>query len=553
MRFDYKLLYFAVALLGAILFIPNLGAVHLFDWDEINFAESAREMLLTSDYFKVKINFEQFWEKPPLFIWLQALSMKIFGFNEFAARFPNALVGVATLLVLFHLGKKLYDQLFGLLWAVVYAGTFLTHLYFKSGIIDPIFNLFIFIGIYHIAMFSRYRDDIHNKDKVYHSLFAGMFIGLAVLTKGPVALLVTLLSIGVYMIINKGIKPFTVKHILLFILPFLIVTFAWFGVEIIKSGPWFLVTFIEYQIRLFKTEDAGHGGPFFYHFVVLLIGCFPASIYIFKAFRKNFDDDPAQKALKMWMIILFGVVLILFSIVQTKIVHYSSLCYFPLTFLCTDYLYRLHFGKMRFPKYFNILTLVIGTLISLLLILLPLFIINKDEILKHIVIDDVFAMANLQAQVEWTGFESLIGVFYLIVIWGVVFFFNKKEPFTGALVLLTSTILVIQMTLYIIVPKIERYSQGASIDFLESLQGKDCYVEVLDYKSYAQLFYSQKPANQRAESRDIEWLLTGPIDKPVYFITKVDRGERYPLMPELKEIGRKNGFIFYYREKVNVK
>jgi 4-amino-4-deoxy-L-arabinose transferase-like glycosyltransferase len=553
MRFDYKLLYLAVALLGAVLFIPNLGAVHLFDWDEINFAESAREMLLTGDYFKVKINFEQFWEKPPLFIWMQALSMKIFGFNEFAARFPNALVGVATLLVLFHLGKKLYDQLFGLIWAVVYAGTFLTHLYFKSGIIDPVFNLFIFIGIYHIAMFSRYRDDIHNKDKVYHSLFAGLFIGFAVLTKGPVALLVTLLSIGVYIIVNKGFKPFTIKHILLFILPFVIINFAWFGVEMIQSGPWFLKTFIEYQIRLFLIQDAGHGGPFFYHFVVLLIGCFPASIYVFKAFRKNFDDDPAQKALKMWMIILFGVVLVLFSIVQTKIVHYSSLCYFPLTFLCTDYLYRLHFGKMRFPKYFNWLILVIGTLISLLLILLPLFIINKDEILKHIVIEDVFAMANLQAQVEWTGFESLIGVFYLIVIWGVVFFLNKKEPFTGALILLTSTILVVQMTLYIVVPKIERYSQGASIDFLESLQGKDCYVEVLDYKSYAQFFYSQKPAWQRPESRDIEWLLTGPIDKPAYFITKVDRGERYPSMPELKEIGRKNGFIFYYREKVSAK
>jgi 4-amino-4-deoxy-L-arabinose transferase-like glycosyltransferase len=58
--------------------------------DEINFAESAREMIVTGDYSKVQINFNPFWEKPPLFIWMQVLSMKIFGINEFAARFPNA-------------------------------------------------------------------------------------------------------------------------------------------------------------------------------------------------------------------------------------------------------------------------------------------------------------------------------------------------------------------------------------------------------------------------------------------------------------------------------
>ncbi len=548
MKLDYRLISVIVAVLAAILFLPNLGAVHLFDWDEINFAESAREMLLTGDYFRVRINFEPFWEKPPLFIWMQSLSMHFFGATEFAARLPNAIIGIATLVVLFHLGKKLYDKFFGALWALIYAGTFLTHLYFKSGIIDPTFNLFIFLGIYHIAMFSRYRDDIHNKDKIVHAMLAGLFIGLGILTKGPVALLVAMLCVIVYFAFNKSFKPFTFKHILLFCIPLILVCFLWFGVETIKNGPWFLKTFIEYQIRLFRTQDAGHGGPFFYHFVVLLIGCFPASVYIFKAFRKNFDDDPAQKAFKFWMITLLSVVLVLFSIVETKIVHYSSLCYFPLTYLTSDYLYRLYYGKVGFPKYYNILLATIGTLIALIIIILPFFILNKDLFLPYI--DDVFAQANLQANVSWTGYESLIGFFYLIAIWTVVLGFNKKNPFKGAVILLVSTIVVIQTTLYIVVPKIERYSQGAAIDFFETLKGKDCYVEVLDYKSYAQLFYSQKPAGQRDESRDIEWLLTGPIDKPAYFVTKVDRGERYPNMPELKKIGEKNGFIFYYREKV---
>ena len=60
------------ALIGALFFIPFLGGVHLFDWDEINFAEISREMILSGDYLRVAINFEPFYQKPPLFFWFQA-------------------------------------------------------------------------------------------------------------------------------------------------------------------------------------------------------------------------------------------------------------------------------------------------------------------------------------------------------------------------------------------------------------------------------------------------------------------------------------------------
>src|ERR1017187_3616547 len=103
-----------IAIAALLLFVPFLGAVHLFDWDEINFGECAREMIVTHDYFSVKINFQSFWEKPPIFIWMQALSMSIFGVSEFAARLPNAICGVFTLLVFFNIGRKLVDIKFGL-------------------------------------------------------------------------------------------------------------------------------------------------------------------------------------------------------------------------------------------------------------------------------------------------------------------------------------------------------------------------------------------------------------------------------------------------------
>ena len=150
--------YWIIGIASAVFFLPFLGGVHLFDWDEINFAECAREMVVTGEYLRPTINFEPFWEKPPLFFWLQSLAMHIFGVNEYAARFPNAICGISTLLITYHIGKKLYDKKFGWFWVLSYFGSILPHLYFKSAIIDPVFNLFIFLSLYFLIKTENPND-----------------------------------------------------------------------------------------------------------------------------------------------------------------------------------------------------------------------------------------------------------------------------------------------------------------------------------------------------------------------------------------------------------
>ena len=56
---DKAILYIFLA--SCLLFIPFLGSVHLFDWDEINFAECAREMIVSKDYLRTQIDFKPFW------------------------------------------------------------------------------------------------------------------------------------------------------------------------------------------------------------------------------------------------------------------------------------------------------------------------------------------------------------------------------------------------------------------------------------------------------------------------------------------------------------
>lgn len=117
------------------------------------------------------------------------------------------------------------------------------------------------------------------------------------------------------------------------------------------------------------------------------------------------------------------------------------------------------------------------------------------------------------------------------------------------MVLFGGNLLAVHLATVVIVPKIEQYSQRAAIEYYESLQTRDCYCEALNYKSYAQYFYTLKQPAKNPESYSADWLLWGPIDKPAYFISKVTLTEENTRnYPHLKETGRKNGFVFYLRE-----
>ena len=531
-----------ILILSLIYFIPFLGQAHLFDWDEINFAEAAREMLATHNYFNVQIDYKDFWEKPPLFIWMQVFSMKIFGVNEFAARFPNAMAGVVTLLTIFRIGKKYLNTQFAWFWTMCYAGTTLTLLYFKSGIMDPWFNLFIFLAIYQFSFIvERGREK-----SIWKAVLAGLFLGLAVMVKGPVAILIALLCLFVYIIIHRFDVPIKFSELLAIVITTGITCFMWFGVQLMTDGIWFLREFIVYQIRLFTTQDAGHGGPFFYHWIVLLFGCFPASILMIKSFFMRSVATEHQRVLLHWMQILFWVVLILFSIVETKIVHYSSLCYFPLTFLAAYALYYMVHGKTRWNKALHYAVYFIGLLFAFVLMFFPFLMKHKNAWILYV--KDAFAVGNLEANVNWTIWDASGGVILFAGLM-VYFIMNQQHHYRKAIIaLFVSMMFMVFFTSLLIVPKIELISQAAAIRFYESKVNEDAYVQPMYFKSYAHLFYTKKKQPTNPLSYDHEWLKTGKIDKPVYIIVKNTKKFEFDKYVDIKLLYEENGFAFFKRE-----
>lgn len=534
-----------LALLGAAFFVPGLGRVHLFDWDEANFAEAAREMIASGNYLQMQIDYRPFYQKPPLFIWLQTLSMKTFGVNEFAARFVDAMCGMVTLCVVFVIGSRLYGPVFGFLWALALLGSFLPNMFYKSGIIDPVFNLFIFLGLTGIA--KAMLTARSGRRSAWYGL-SGLCIGLAILTKGPVALLVICLAMGVYWA-SVGFRPsFSVRFrdIGAFFAAAVLATSVFFGIETFGHGTTFVREFVAYQIRLFSTGDSGHGRPFYFHFLVTLFGCFPASFFAILAFIKRHEPTEKSKLFNRLVIILFWVVLILFSIVKTKTVLYASLTWFPVTYLAALAIYNVADGKRSFKKPLIVCLGLFGFLVSFAIALFPVLIMHKEWIIP--LIRDRFAVLCLANPVRWNGAEWLLGAGYGCLIALSLFLFVKKRPLAGAVTLFGSSASCLLLFMYIFAPKIEAYAQGGPIAFYEEHAGKDEYVRAL-FKSYADLFYGRESLSADPESRDKEWLLRGPIDKPAYFVARATQSKPYddPALGLVK-IREEYGFVYYRRD-----
>jgi len=557
----------AIIIIGAIFFIPFVGNAHLFDWDEINFAELSREMLVLKDYLNVHINFQPFWEKPPLFIWFQAIAMNIFGVNEFAARLPNAICGLFTLVFIFNIGKRLFNTQFGIIWTLSYFGSILPFLYFKSGIIDPWFNFFIFGGIYYFVLAYWKKDKFSSinlsKNQWFYFLISGLFIGAGILTKGPVAFLIACLTFFVYWCFQRFRMYVNIANFLFFTVAALLITGVWFGVEVWKNGFWFVEEFVVYQIRLFSTPDAGHGGFPGYHFVVLLVGCFPASIFAIRSFFKlQQSKNQHENDFVLWMKILFWVVLILFTIVKSKIVHYSSMAYFPLTFLAAHVIYKIIRKEIQFNKWLKFGLLLIGGVFILATFIAPILG-QHTEWLKPLTAKDPFATANLDADVNWTGIEVIPSLFLLGILITFLIFL-KKQPLKSFQILLFGNAIFCMLVLGFFVNKIEAYAQNAAISFYESKVTEDCVIYTYGYKSYAHLFYAKKRSSQReihvenillergavnslARITDIGGFGNLPKTQQIYIVSKIHKADDLRSIQWLEEIGNKNGFVFFKR------
>jgi len=101
------------------LFFFHLGSRPLWNIDEGKHAVTSKEMVLSGDWITPTLYGENFYDKPILFNWLAALSFLVFGFTEFAARFPAAILGLGCVVVTYLLGRSMFGLTTGFLGGII--------------------------------------------------------------------------------------------------------------------------------------------------------------------------------------------------------------------------------------------------------------------------------------------------------------------------------------------------------------------------------------------------------------------------------------------------
>ncbi|MCJ7614428.1 PQQ-binding-like beta-propeller repeat protein [Candidatus Bathyarchaeota archaeon] len=340
-------LYILAILAFSTIFLVDLGSGPLWVADEKIYSQWAFHMLKTGDYMTPWAfgRLTMWLAKPPLFMWLMSLAYQLFGINNFATRFWNPVFGTLSLVLIFYLGKKLYNRYVGFLSALT-LGTFTTfNMFARRAMTDVPLIFFIMASIYFLLLNEK-RDDTNR-----YAVLGGLFFGLAFMTKQVAALLIPLIVFSYFIATGRSIRFFFTKRFTLFWGVGLLVVSPWVIYMILRFGPDFWQTFFAYSVvsRAINPIE-GHVGGYFYYFnflasnetlfwVILLP--FAAGLCAFNSVIRHFKEDTLILA---WM----SIVLVVFTFVQTKIWWYILPAYPAFAIAISSFLY--HISKKIFRK-----------------------------------------------------------------------------------------------------------------------------------------------------------------------------------------------------------
>lgn len=308
-------------LLGFILFYGFfywLGTYPLLDVDETRYVNMAREMFNTKDYLTLYLNGEYFFEKPPLFFWLECISFKLAGgVSEFSARLPIVLLSLLPAGLLLCLCRKVKGDKF----AIITTATLFTSLEYmiltKIAILDSVLTSFVVSSV--LCYFYTFY--VEEQNKKYFWLLTYIFSALAVLAKGIPGMAIPMIIIAVSTVVFKTYKE-TLKY-LWGILVFLLITLPWHFIMLKMYGTLFFDEYImKHHILRFLGSDVIHRTePWYFYILTLLWGLFPHIFVLLSQVPKIKNINFKDKFLTLNFIAVVSI-LVFFSLSGAKLITY---------------------------------------------------------------------------------------------------------------------------------------------------------------------------------------------------------------------------------------
>jgi 4-amino-4-deoxy-L-arabinose transferase-like glycosyltransferase len=330
----------------------------LIDRDEPRFAEASREMIESGDYVVPFFNNQFRFDKPPLAYWAQVASYKIFGENDFAARFPSTIAAALIALSVFAWGTRISSERVGCWAAIVFTLSLQTFLHAKAAVADM--WLVLFVTLAHWAGYELFRDRLANESKrptlnvqrpTSNSGWWWTFylaLAFAFLAKGPIGW-TPLLTVTATIILLRQSELAPRFKFSRGIVLMLAVVAVWGIPALIRTHGEFLAVGIGRHVigRSFATME-GHGGnslgPYLlllpFYFVTIFVSFFPWSIELPWLVRTLWHEQEigvtphargysGRDKIDNYLLTGAGIIFIIFSLIKTKLPHYT-LPAFPL-------------------------------------------------------------------------------------------------------------------------------------------------------------------------------------------------------------------------------
>ncbi len=316
----------------AILFGAFLGSRQLTVPDEGRYAEIPREMVSTGDYITPRINGVKYFEKPPLFYWMQTASYHALGINEWSIRLPNALMGLFGVLLAYTTARKLYSRRTGVLSALI-LGTFGLYSTMAHMVTLDMSLSFFLSATFCCFILGNQHPAGSRRNRYMWAMY--FFAALATLTKGLIGIIFPCMIIFTWILFTgqwREIKTYCIPSGFLLLA---IITIPWHVLVQLKNPEFFKYYFLDQQFLRFLTTAEKRSQPLWFLPAVLLGGMFPWTGLLFPALTQSFHQiSKTTLFLYLWA----GLIFLFFWISKSQLIPYVLPIYFPLCILIGKYL-----------------------------------------------------------------------------------------------------------------------------------------------------------------------------------------------------------------------
>lgn len=313
--------------------------------DEGRYVEIPREMVATGDYLTPRLNYVKYFEKPVLFYWLEAFSIKLFGLNEFTLRLWPAFFALFGCLAVASAGARLFGRLTGLLGATILATSLLYYGMSRAIILDMPVSILITLAL--LSFLIGTHEPVGRKRRLFMWGFYA-FSALAVLTKGLIGLFIPGMVIGAWILVLGEWRMLKTLYVPSGLVLFLLIAAPWHVMVGMANPEFFRFYFIHEHFQRYLTTVHGRYEPFWYFIPIVLLGLFPWTSFLLQAIRHSVPStwrERQEHRDALFLMLWAGLVFLFFSASSSKLAPYILPVFPPLTILIGRYLAAAWYGR----------------------------------------------------------------------------------------------------------------------------------------------------------------------------------------------------------------